>query len=136
LRDSDGDRFLDNAECGLTNPLDATSKPTLLQCAAAIGGTLATDADGDTITDFTEYCFYGTSVAAIDSDGDGCSDAKEIASIDGVKAVNSTDLSQIAQTFGSYPVGAAAEMYDFDINKDGSVGAIDLSQVAQRFGPC
>lgn len=130
--DSDGDHVLDGAECAAgTSPNDVLSKPDTCNNPD--------DADDDGVLDGREICYYGTSTSSADSDGDGCSDAKEIASINGDAAVNATDLSQIAQAFGVYatpPAYVPAYRVNFDTNKDGRVSAIDLSFVAQRFGPC
>ncbi|MBI5287848.1 MAG: hypothetical protein HY873_02620, partial [Chloroflexi bacterium] len=47
-RDTDGDRFLDGAECAVgTNPASAASKPTIAQCAAFLGVASTLDTDGD-----------------------------------------------------------------------------------------
>ena len=65
---------------------------------------------------------------------DGCPDGREIASINGDRAVTSIDLSQVAQAFGL--PGAPPYFAHFDINLDRKISSIDLSTVAQRFGAC
>ncbi len=130
-RDTDLDRFLDGAECALgTNPADILSKPAVASCGAT------TDGDLDGLSARNEFCFYNTSDANANTDGDICSDGREVASVNAGNAVNAVDLSQVAQTFGAYTVPATAEKYNFDYTKDQTINAIDLSQIAQRFGTC
>ena len=132
VADSDLDKFVDGAECALgTNPGDLTSRPSAVACGAA------TDADLDGIIARNEFCFYGTSDASSNSDGDVCADAKEVASLNGDTNVTASDLSLVAQNFvTSYGFPSYVYFSDFDMNKDGAIGAIDLSFVAQRFGIC
>ena len=94
------------------------------------------DADADGVILRNEVCFYGTNPTVANTDGDTCSDGKEVATINGDTNVSAIDLSQVAQAFGVYSFGAPAFRYDFDMNKDGNISAIDLSFVAQRFGAC
>jgi glucose/arabinose dehydrogenase len=132
-RDSDGDLNLDGAECALgTNPNSTASKPPSTSC-----GALA-DADDDGLSARAEFCFHASSDASADTDGDGCDDSREVASVNSDRTVSSIDLSQIAQSFAAagYTLPASALNADFDVNKDGKISAIDLSQVAQRFGMC
>ena len=84
--------------------------------------------------DFVEVCHYNTDLANVNTDGDLCSDGKEIASINGDTVVNSIDLQQVALSFG--PLPGPPYLLDMDVNKDGTVNSLDLSFVAQRFGPC
>lgn len=129
LADTDGDRMLDGAECSLgTDPLVPNTPPGFCNTSA--------DADGDTIIAGREICYYGTSDSNINSDGDMCSDRREIMSINADSTVNAIDLAQVAQAFGPYPIGSPAYLYNFDVTKDGSISAIDLMQVAQAFGAC
>ncbi len=133
--DTDGDRFLDGAECFIPggNPNDAAVFPSQAGCGDAV------DADGDGVLMYRERCYYSTSDSDTDTDGDGCSDGREVASINGDQTVNAIDLSQVAQAFGTYssvPGPWPAHLVNFDINKDGAIGAIDLSLIAQRFGAC
>jgi glucose/arabinose dehydrogenase len=132
-RDSDGDLYLDGAECALgTNPNSHAGKPELAACGPAA------NADNDGLSARAEFCFHASSDASADTDGDGCDDATEVASVNGDLTVSSIDLSQVAQSFATsgYTLPASALNADFDINKDAKISAIDLSQVAQRFGPC
>ena len=129
--DTDGDLFIDGAECALgTNPTNAASKPAapLTQC----GGT--SDTDGDGLPAYREFCNYGTSSTSADTDGDGCSDGREVASINGDRAVTAIDLSQVAQHFG--PSTGPNYIADLDFTRDAVINASDLSQIAQRFGNC
>lgn len=128
-RDTDGDRFLDGAECmQVSDPADADSKPPLAAC----GDT--TDADNDGLILRIEVCFYNTDPALANTDGDICGDGKEVASVNADTTVSALDLSAVAQRFG--PGTAPGYLAGFDSNKDGQISAIDLAQVAQRFGPC
>ncbi len=126
-RDTDGDRILDRAECGLG------TNPNVINAAPA-GCAVAGDADLDGVTDSREFCYYGTSSLSTNTDGDGCGDGREIASVNGDLTVSATDLSQVAQHFG--PAAGPLYLVAFDITKDGNINATDLSQIAQRFGPC
>lgn len=130
-RDSDGDLFIDAAECAAnTDPNAVASRPDLAACGPA------SDADSDGIVDRRENCNYGTDPTATDSDVDGCSDRLEIASVNADFRVNSIDLSQIAQSFATYTLPASAVNATFDINKDGKISSIDLAQIAQSFASC
>ncbi len=127
VRDSDGDRVLDGAECFYA------TDPNVVNAALA-ACTIAGDTDADGVSDAREFCYYGTSSGNANTDGDVCSDGKEVASINGDLTVNATDLSQVAQHFG--PSTGPNYIVDFDITKDGNINATDLSQIAQRFGAC
>lgn len=129
--DMDGDLFLDGAECYLGfSPTNFASRPTIANCTAVAPG----DADADGLSYAREFCFYGTDDTLANSDGDACSDAKEVATINANLTVDAIDLGQVAQAFGLYT--APNYIADFDFTRDLSINAIDLGQVAQRFGPC
>ncbi len=133
--DTDGDRVTDGAECAMgTDPASAASKPTQMQCAAHLGVTIAADSDGDGVRDGIEFCYYGTNPNSVNTDGDGCGDAREISSIDGNMTVNSTDLQQVATAFG--PSTSSQYIVDFDADKNGTINSTDLQFVAARFGAC
>ncbi len=127
--DTDGDRYLDGAECALgTDPTNPASKPATADCGPS------GDADGDGVRDVIEICFYDTNPQATNTDGDGCGDAKEIASVDGNLTVNSTDLQQIATAFG--PSTNPGYILDFDMDKNGTINSTDLQFAASHFGAC
>jgi hypothetical protein len=129
--DTDGDLFLDGAECALgTNPADVNSRPTLAACGSTA------DTDGDGVLDQREFCFYNTSITNPDTDGDGCRDGKEVASVNAGSSVDVIDLSSIASEMGIYTLPASAVKADFDATKNGSIDVIDLSFVAGQFGHC
>jgi CSLREA domain-containing protein len=129
--DSDGDFFIDGAECTLgTDPNDMLSKPGLATCGAA------GDADGDGVLTQREVCFFGTDPNNVNSDGDACNDGREVASINGDATVNVIDLSQVAGEFGVYVLPGTAVQRNFDMTKDGAINVIDLSFVAGRTGSC
>ncbi len=129
--DSDGDNFLDGAECSIgTNPDDVNSRPTQAQCGAT------TDADGDKLLEFREVCFYGTDPAVANTDGDVCGDGREVASIDGDTNVNVLDLQQIATAQGTYVRPGTPVQVNFDITRDGQINVADLQQSAVSMGNC
>jgi hypothetical protein len=130
-RDSDGDRFLDGAECALgTNPVSPASKPaTLTLCGAT------TDADGDKIADRTEFCFYGTNINSNDTDNDrttdGARDGCEIASLNGDRVVSSGDQGMLAAGIS----GSQPYTVNVDINKDGILNSGDQGLMASFISP-
>lgn len=149
-RDSDGDLFIDSAECELgSNPNDALSKPanpapgtdndndglsnTFESTITSTNPNLS-DTDGDKVSDGREFKFFGTTPLVANTDSDVCNDGKEVASINADQQVNAIDLGQIAQAFGTGP--GLPYIPWFDITRDNSINAIDLGQVAQQFGPC
>jgi streptogramin lyase len=148
--DSDGDQYADRGECLVgTDPVNAASKPPgryatgdaehdgLLDSVEALLGTnpnLA-DSDGDGVGDGIEVLRFTTDPLAKDTDADSCSDGKEIASINADRAVTSLDLLIVAQIFGSTPA-SAKYVPNFDIDRNGSIGATDLAIAAAQFGVC
>ena len=141
LRDSDGDRVTDAAECRMgSDPANPASLPVIGADAdhdglgdffeATIGSSPnAFDTDGDGISDGIEFKGYNTSPLIVDTDGDGCTDGQEIASVDSYSAVNSLDLKLVASSF-ALPLRPA-----IDINKDGQINSLDLQLVARQFAP-
>lgn len=128
LRDTDGDRLLDGAECALgLNPNAINAAPAVCNAAG--------DADGDNVPDARENCYYNTS-GSTNADGDNCGDAREIASINGDTSVNVIDLQQIAMSPGAYSSPGPAHLVNFDVTKNGSIDVLDLQFVAARNGPC
>jgi hypothetical protein len=130
MPDTDGDRYLDGIECFLgTNPTDGVSKPALTSCGP-VG-----DADGDKVSDRVEFCFYGTSPANIDSDGDrlldGGSDGCEVGSLNGDRIVNSIDQGMLASGISA----VTAYHPNADINKDGTLNSIDQGLMASYVSP-
>ena len=85
------------------------------------------DSDDDGIPDGIEFKGYNTSPGLPDTDFDGCTDAREITSLDGNTVTNSIDLVIVAQNFNN------TTRANVDINKNGIVNAIDLAIVAQNF---
>lgn len=142
--DSDGDGTIDGAECALgTDPASAASKPATIVAPDADSDGLPDaldpndanpDSDGDGVLDGIEFRGYGTNVQSANTDGDACADGKEIASLDGIAAVNSIDLQQAALSFS--PNQNAPYILDFDVNKNGQINSIDLQFIARQFGPC
>jgi CSLREA domain-containing protein len=130
--DTDGDRFLDGAECALsTNPSDAGSRPSLSACAPA------GDPDGDKIQSRVEVCHYNTDANDSDTDGDldgspagPTKDGCEVASLNSDRIVNSADqlLLAAALTTPFYIVS-------FDLNKDGSISSGDQLLMASLVTP-
>ena len=148
--DTDGDTYLDGAECALGfDPRNAASRPPYLPplevdadrdglpdaFEASIGADPAKkDTDGDTISDGVEFMFYGTNPNATNSDGDACSDVKEVASVNGDSIVSASDIGLIAGAFG--PNTSPNYVLDFDVNKDGVITAGDVGFAAAQFGAC
>jgi len=129
VRDTDGDRVLDGAECANgTNPNLAASFPPGAVCQAA------GDGDGDGVTTSREICYYNSDPTLANTDGDTRDDGCEIASINGDLVVNVIDLQQVALSVP--PTGMAGYFVNFDMNKDGFINVIDLQFVAARAGPC
>jgi hypothetical protein len=131
--DTDGDRFLDGAECTLgTNPNDALSKPLLADCGAA------GDADGDRILTRIEICHYNSNPNVVDTDGDaatvGGKDGCEVVSINADRIVSSGDQGVLATRIGA---GAGSPNYvaDFDLNKDGATSSGDQGIMASFIVP-
>jgi hypothetical protein len=126
LSDTDGDRFLDSAECLLgADPSSSASKPAIAACG------VTSDADGDGLQDRTEVCFYASNASASNTDGDICSDGREIASLNADAVVNAGDQLILAQTLMPSPYLANADM-----NKDGVTNAGDQLFIALRYGSC
>ncbi len=133
--DSDGDNYLDGAECVIgTNPAAGAaglaSRPTNAQCGPS------TDADGDRLVTFREVCFYNTDPASTNSDGDACNDGREVGSINGDIFVNVVDLQQIATEMGVYALPGSVVKVNFDITRDGNINVPDLQQAAAQMGLC
>jgi hypothetical protein len=103
-------------------------------------GTNDTDSDNDTILDGVEVKFYATNPTNPDTDGDGCTDGKEVSDINGSRGVNATDLGQVAARFGSYRNAGTGVVdplkVDYDFDKNGNINATDLGRVAANFGNC
>ncbi len=148
LLDTDGDNVNDIAECLLsTNPVSAASTPPYAPAfdtdhdglVDGIEGLLGTsivnpDSDGDRILDGVEYKYYGSNPLSVDTEPDGCADGKEIASLNGDRKVDSTDMLLTAQHFGN--AGSPAYMVELDVNKDGKINTTDQLIQAKVFGPC
>jgi acyl-homoserine lactone acylase PvdQ len=137
LRDTDGDRVLDGAECALgTNPASAASKPS----AAACG--LSTDTDGDRLSDRAEVCGYNTSAINTDTDVDNdgfpvtgaTKDGCEAASLNNDRVVNSGDQLLLVLEIIREP-SPSLRLVSMDINKDGGVNSGDQLLVAQFLSP-
>jgi hypothetical protein len=128
--DTDDDRYLDGAECLLgTDPAVAASFPSLLACGPA------GDGDGDKIASRVEACFYGSSIASTDSDGDvgldGARDGCEIASLNADRVVNSLDQGKLASGIS----GAVPYHVGVDVNKDGALNSIDQGIIGSFIVP-
>lgn len=148
LIDTDGDRFVDSAECALgTDPADAMSKPMTSPpgdtdhdgLTDAFEGTIGTnpnlpDTDGDALLDGVEYLRYGSSPTNPNTDGDTCGDGREAASVNDDQKVNSTDQLIIAQSFGL--LGSPKYNLDFDVNRDDRINSTDQLITAKQFGVC
>jgi polyhydroxybutyrate depolymerase len=130
VRDSDGDRYLDRAECVLgTDPLSAAAAPATVDCGPA------GDADGDKISDRLEFCFYGTDAGNVDTDGDrtldGGTDGCEVASINADRIVSSGDQGMLAAGISL----SVAYHANIDLNKDGVLSSGDQGLMASFVTP-
>ena len=139
--DSDGDAYLDTAECAIgTDPASVATKPTQAQCAALAGVSQSTDTDGDRLQDRTEVCGYGSAVGNVDSDGDGRRDGCEAGSLNTLPAVNSLDQLVLAQAIVGDLLGPF--VWNADLNKDGANNSADQLLLAGILtlgggaGPC
>jgi hypothetical protein len=86
------------------------------------------------VKDYVEYCNYNSSNASVNTDGDGCGDGREVASVNGDMVVTSADIGIVASAFGAVPNGSYK--IDLDVNKDGVITSGDLGYVGSKFGPC
>ncbi len=147
VRDTDGDRVLDGAECWYgTNPNSAASVP-------GVGGTdsdgdslnnvLETylgsnpndvDSDDDKLSDGVEYRGYNSDPTMANTDGDVCADGKEVASIDADTTVDVVDMQQVAAHQSNSP--NPPYHANFDYNKNGQINVADIQQVAAQQGSC
>lgn len=112
LIDTDADNLTDGWECANnSDPTNPSSK---------FLGTGSTDADGDRITDNWEQRGYNASGASTDSDGDGCHDMVEVASVDGNRTIGASDRLAVARrVLGIWPPHSEHDVvFDFDKNDD------------------
>jgi hypothetical protein len=146
VADTDGDRHLDGAECALgSDPFVAASVPGVFpdgdfdrlpdSFETALNSDPAdSDTDDDGLLDGVEFRFYNTSSIHANLDGDLCNDGKEAASINGDQTVSSTDIQQVAVSFG--PTTDPDYLVNMDVDKNGNINSTDLLIVGQRFGAC
>jgi hypothetical protein len=129
--DTDNDGVLDGYECARgTNPRDRASKPPALPDDNA-------DDDGDGLLNGWERRGWGTSISAVDSDGDGIGDCVEAADVDGNGQMNSTgDLVAYANAMFK----SAGRTQDYDLDHNGLVNSTgDFLLIAHRafsMAPC
>jgi hypothetical protein len=122
-RDTDGDHLLDGWECqNGSDPVNATSR---------FLGTGNADADGDNVPDLWERRGHNTSVSSLDTDGDGCGDLVELASVDANKVVGDSDRLAVARRALGIFAPNADQDYALDMSKNGTVGDEDRLFVAR-----
>jgi glucose/arabinose dehydrogenase len=116
-RDTDGDRFLDGAECALgTNPGSAASLPPVVPpgdtdndgLSSTFEATIGTnpsdpDSDDDGLRDGLEYRNYNSDPLSANTDSDACSDGREVASINVDATVSSGDQGLLAAEMARVP---------------------------------
>jgi hypothetical protein len=121
--DTDGDHLADGWECFFgSDPASAASK--------YVGSDVADD-DGDRVPDIWEKRGYNASAFNTDTDGDGCSDLVEIASIDGNLVIGDSDRLSVARRALGIWGPHAAQDYALDVDKNGTVGDSDRLFVAR-----
>lgn len=130
VRETDGDLFLDGAECGLgTDPTNAASKPLLSDCGPT------GDSDGDKIMDRIEVCKYNSSPNSTDTDGDkattGAVDGCEVASFNNDRVVNVADMGMLSSAISN----SSMRHPNTDVNKDGFWNPADQGIVAGFITP-
>ena len=86
------------------------------------------------MVDGVELMRYNSNPLIADSDGDGCSDGREIASINLDRAVNVIDLLMVAISYG--PASHPNYVPAFDYNGDRTINSLDLAFVAPKYGTC
>jgi hypothetical protein len=122
-RDSDGDHLLDGWECqNGSDPVNSASK---------FFGSGTTDTDGDHVFNVWEQRGHNTSITSVESDGDGCPDLVEIASVDGNRAVGDTDRIAVARAATGIWTPHPDQSYAFDVSKNGAVDDSDRIFVAR-----
>jgi plastocyanin len=123
IMDSDWDHLHDGWECATdTDPSNSTSH------AYGMG---TDDLDGDHVPDLWEARGYNASGASTDSDGDGCADLVEIASIDSNKAIGDTDRLAVARRALGIWGPEGYQDLALDISKNRVIGDEDRLFVAR-----
>jgi hypothetical protein len=115
--DSDGDHHHDGWECA--NGSDPANP------ASDFPGTGTADADNDRVQDRWELRGYNGNSASTDSDGDGCHDLVEVASIDGNDTIGQSDYLAAARRALNIWGPNAEQDYVLDIDKNGLVADPD-----------
>jgi hypothetical protein len=125
LVDSDGDHLTDAWECmNGSNPMSSSS--------AFVGaGLFDNDADGDRLRDLWERRGYSGTDLSSDSDGDGCHDMVEAASVDENKSITDIDRLAVARRALGIWGADSAQDHALDIDKSGFVGDPDRLFVAR-----
>jgi polyhydroxybutyrate depolymerase len=121
--DTDEGRRHDGWECA--NGTDPTNP------SSEFVGVALPDSDGDNIPGNWEARGYNASDALLDSDGDGCWDMVELASVDGNRVVADADRLAVARRALGIYVAEPNQDYVLDIDKNGGVGDSDRLFVAR-----
>jgi hypothetical protein len=126
MLDTDGDRLADAWECANgSDPSFAGSKYL---------GNGATDGDGDRIPDNWERRGYNGATSGPlmhDTDGDGCHDMVELASVDANRVITDADRLAVARRALGMWDAEPLQDYALDIDKNGVVGDSDRLFVAR-----
>jgi hypothetical protein len=121
--DSDDDHLHDGWECTHgSNPRDPLSK--------FLGSDIG-DADGDRVPGLWEQRGYAANAESTDSDGDGCHDMVEIASVDGNRSIGDADRLSVARRALNIWGPDVDQDWVLDISANGTVGDEDRLFVAR-----
>jgi subtilisin family serine protease len=125
LIDTDGDHLADGWEC-LSIPGSDPTDP-----ASRYQGSGNDDADGDRVVDRWEMRGYHGAIDSTDSDGDGCHDLVETASVDQNRAITDADRLALARRTLNIWLPDAAQDYALDLDKNGALGDAERLFVAR-----
>jgi hypothetical protein len=119
--DSDNDSLIDGWECATLLDGDMGNDSYPNDAASRKPGASGGDADGDRVLNGWEQRGYNSRIDSTDSDGDGCHDLVEVASVDTNRAVTDADRLAVARRALGIWAPHAGQDWLLDINKNGVV---------------